>query len=381
MSFVRRWLPLTAPIVGAAVLGAWLLAPRASAGRMRTYYVAADEVQWDYAPSGMDEMMGHPLDTTEFAIGNGPPRAARVFRKAVYREYLDSSFTTPKPRAPEWEHLGIVGPVLRAEVGDTFRVVFRNNGRYPFSMHPHGVQYTKGAEGALYSDGTSGVDKLDDAVAPGATHTYIWPVPERAGPGPDDPSTIMWAYHSHTHEWRDVNAGLIGPIIVGRRGSLAADGRPKGVDREFVTLFGVFAEMESRYTPDNLLTYTGDTLPRTKAGPVSFSGVGMQTINGYMFGNLPTPTMRMQRGEHVRWYVFSATMADDFHSPHWHGATVLIDRKRTDVASLAVPLLMLTADMVPDVAGTWMLHCHVAEHMASGMAARFVVEDGPLARR
>jgi len=33
-----------------------------SAGKTRTYYVAADEVNWDYAPSGRDEAMGMPFD-------------------------------------------------------------------------------------------------------------------------------------------------------------------------------------------------------------------------------------------------------------------------------------------------------------------------------
>ena len=33
-----------------------------SAGKTRTYYVAADEVNWDYAPYGRDEAMGMPFD-------------------------------------------------------------------------------------------------------------------------------------------------------------------------------------------------------------------------------------------------------------------------------------------------------------------------------
>lgn len=36
-----------------------------------------------------------------------------------------------------------------------------------------------------------------DYVAPGKTVTYTWLVPERAGPGPGDFSSIMWMYHSH----------------------------------------------------------------------------------------------------------------------------------------------------------------------------------------
>jgi len=40
-------------------------APAEPAGKTRTYYVAADEVNWDYAPSGRDEAMGHPFDEVE----------------------------------------------------------------------------------------------------------------------------------------------------------------------------------------------------------------------------------------------------------------------------------------------------------------------------
>ena len=67
--------------------------------------------------------------------------------KAQYREYADSSFTALKPVPPEWEHLGILGPVIHAEVGDTIQVVFKNNARFPASVHPHGVFYPKNAEG------------------------------------------------------------------------------------------------------------------------------------------------------------------------------------------------------------------------------------------
>jgi FtsP/CotA-like multicopper oxidase with cupredoxin domain len=369
------WRSFACLVVALLVAAGAFAASRHSPGRLRTYYIAADEVLWDYAPSGRDEMMGHALDSAEFAIGNGPARQARVFRKAVYREYTDSTFRVRRHRGAEWEHLGLLGPTLHAEVGDTLRVVFRNHARYPFSIHPHGVLYTKSAEGAPYNDDTRGSDRLDDAVPPGGTYVYNWPIPGRAGPGPQDPSTIMWPYHSHAHEWRDVNAGLIGAIVVGRRGSLDATDRPHGVDRELVSLFGVFDETNSRYAPDNLRTYTGDTARVGPRGPLSFSGAGMQSINGYMFGNLPLASLTVRRGAHVRWYVFSGTMADDFHSPHWHGATLLLDGHRTDVVNIAASLLSATADMDADVSGVWMLHCHVAEHMQSGMSARFVVRD------
>ena len=41
------------------------------------------------------------------------------------------------------KHLGVLGPILRAEVGDTINVVFKNmaSSGTKFSMHPHGLHY------------------------------------------------------------------------------------------------------------------------------------------------------------------------------------------------------------------------------------------------
>jgi len=164
------------------------------AGQTRVYYIAADEVQWDYAPSGSNQITGEPFgDTENVFVQNGPQRIGKVYIKAQYREYTDGTFTALKPIPAKWAHKGILGPVIQAEVGDTIQVVFKNNTQFPMSMHPHGVFYQKASEGAPYADGTSGADKADDAVpSPGGMHTYVWLVPERAGPGPHDPSSIVW---------------------------------------------------------------------------------------------------------------------------------------------------------------------------------------------
>src|SRR5512146_593794 len=192
----------------------------------RTYYIAADEVTWDYVPGGQDEITGKPYADTAFFSKAKPRAVSTKYRKVLYREYTDSTFRTLKPRPAEWAHLGFLGPLIRAVVGDTIRVVFRNNGDRPYSVHPHGVFYDKASEGAPYNDGTRGSDKADDGVPPGGTHVYVWPVPERAGPGPKDGSSILWMYHSHVDDTRDINTGLFGPIIVTARGMARADGSP-----------------------------------------------------------------------------------------------------------------------------------------------------------
>ena len=354
--------------------------------RVRTYYVAADEVEWDYAPGGVDKMMGMKFhgNATIFTE-RGPHRIGTVYRKALYREYTDDTFSNLKPRASEWEHAGILGPILRAEVGDTIRVVFKNNATHSYSMHPHGVFYDKSSEGALYEDGTSGPEKADDAVPPGGTHIYTWKVPERAGPGPNDPSSIVWLYHSHTNEAKDVESGLIGAIVVTRRGRADADGKPKDVDREFVCLFMFFDENNSWYLDHNIQTYTTDpkgvnkleNFPSDAEGNASFVGSGFVVantkfaINGYTYAT--GPVMTMKQGERVRWYLLALGEAFSFHTPHWHGNVVLQDGRRTDVLAL-LPAQMVTVDMIPDNPGIWMFHCHIDDHMEAGMSALYKVE-------
>jgi FtsP/CotA-like multicopper oxidase with cupredoxin domain len=153
--------------------GAWFAQARTSGGVVRTYYIAADEVEWDYAPTGKNQITGADFSEAEKQfIEPGPQRMGRKALKAVYHEYTDSTFTTLKPRAPEWDHLGMLGPLVRAEVGDTIKIVFRNNAHFPASLHPHGVFYNKDSEGAPYSDNSKCADKADDGVPHGGTHVY-----------------------------------------------------------------------------------------------------------------------------------------------------------------------------------------------------------------
>lgn len=338
-------------------------AGNSSGPAVHTYYIAADEVMWNYAPRGRN-LTGTPGPEME---GGATPT---TFRKAIYQEYTDARFQTLKPRSPEWEHLGILGPLIRAEVGDTIKVVFKNNTKILCSMHPHGLAYTKESEGALYSDGSSAEAKKGDAVPSGQTHTYIWTVPERAGPAPGDPSSILWVYHSHFVEPRDMNTGLFGPIIVSRKASTKPDGTPKDVDREFIVAFAVFDETESWFFEANAMNHRMYTPGLKFTDPAFRRRYLLYSINGLIEGNLPVMTMR--KGERVRWYLFANSNEDDVHTPHWHGQTVIFQGMRTDMVHLE-PMMMVVADMIPDNVGTWLFHCHVNDHIEGGMQALFTV--------
>src|SRR3954464_5499440 len=228
----------------------------------RTYYIAADEVDWNYAPQGKNMITGQPFtDDENVFVKNGPDRIGHTYIKALYREYTDATFSRLKPRDPKWEHTGLLGPVIQAEVGDTIKVVFRNNSdSHPYSIHVHGVQYDKASEGAPYNDGTNPSSKKDDSVAPGATYTYTYKVPPRAGPAAHDGNSVMWMYHSHTDEIKDTNSGLVGPMIIYSDGALNADGSVQGIDKEFFAYFTVFNENESTLLDDNISKYTTSSI-------------------------------------------------------------------------------------------------------------------------
>jgi len=365
-------LTITAVLVGAA-MGERLGAQRSAhqpppSGATRTYYLAADEIDWNYAPADHDHMTGKPYDErARYYTEKGPDRIGPIYRKAVYREYTDASFTTLKPRPAAWEHLGVLGPVIRGEVGDTIKVVFKNNAHFPFSIHAHGVRYDMASAGV-------------DPVQPGATFTYTWEVDPRAGPQPGEPSSKLWLYHSHVNEQRDVAAGLLGPMLISAKGTTRPDGTPKDVDREFVVILYTLDESQSWYLSENMAQHIvpSRTLAEVATRLAEINGqpvqVGLlatnlrETINGYMYGN--TPGLRMTEGERVRWY--SAGMAGA-HTLHWHANTVLLGHSSVDVVPL-LPAEMHTTDMVAQSPGTWMIHCHIEAHLAAGMYGHYTVE-------
>jgi FtsP/CotA-like multicopper oxidase with cupredoxin domain len=160
-------------------------------------------------------------------------------------------------------------------------------------------------------------------------------------------------YHGHVDADADVYKGLIGTIVVTDPLYARDDGSPNDVDQEFTTLWMVFNE-------------NTDATPEAEQ-----EGNLKHSINGEFFGNLPGLTMGV--GQRVRWYLVALGTEVDLHTPHWHGAVVKLEGKTyTDVVSL-LPASMEVADMVADNPGTWLLHCHVADHMMAGMYTTFTI--------
>ena len=209
-------------------------------------------------------------------------------------------------------------------------------------------------------------------VKPGSQYTYHWEVPERAGPGPSDPDSVLWLYHAHDHQGIDIYAGLVGAIIVTRAGRANPDGTPRDVDREFLTLFMIFDENLSPYLDANIQQVTSSPKSINKKDEEFKESNKKHSINGLLFGNLDGLIMR--RGQRIRWYVIGLGNENDIHTAHWHGNTVLRRGSRVDTVAV-FPATTEVVDMRPDNVGTWLFHCHVTDHMAGGMMTRYSVTE------
>ena len=181
---------------------------RPAHSQTRTFYIAADEMA--YAPAAHGSQQSAPGS----------------YRTAVYQEYTDSTFATVKPRPAEWKHLSFLGPLIRAGVGDTIQVVFKNRVSFAANVHPDAVlNHANPRQNSLSVRTTAaaaglGAESDDTPVQPGDTRVYTWAVPPSAGPGPEDHGSVLWLYHSHTGAAAGTEAGLIGPMIIYKHGAL-----------------------------------------------------------------------------------------------------------------------------------------------------------------
>ncbi len=274
-----------------------------AAGSLHEYWVAAVPVTWHVVPNERD------------AIGGDRFLARKTtFQTIVYREFTPN-FAKQIPNA--LGDRGIQGPLIRARVGDTILVHFRNLDSLlnrPHSMHFHGVSYRPGSDGA-FIPGFSGPGAN---VKPGQSFTY------RLLAGPD--SAGVWPYHDHSPSMMDsISGGLYGAL------SILAPGEQLP-DHEFV----VYLE----------------------------SQLGFMTIDGRAFvGN--TPVFHAKVGDVVQWDVLA--LGDDFHSFHVHGHRWRTPGGGVIDTQTVGPAESLKIRWVEDAPGTWFYHCHVESHMMNGM--------------
>ncbi|KAG9585512.1 Cupredoxin, partial [Aureobasidium melanogenum] len=373
-------------------------------GNVRTYYVAAEEVAWNYAPSGWDNWLGVPIQNSPHAAAAGYLNTTGSigaswgleFQKAVYKGYTDMTFTTPTEQPA---HNGINGPILRGEVGDMVQIMFINSMTDHYaSMHSMGLYYGKQYEGSLYPNTTTGGSpnvQEQDAVPPGGCAVYKWIITDSQAPAPGQ-SSRLWSYHSFVNMPSDLSAGLSGPLIVYNSGEMNST---MSSHREFVVTTNTHYEAKSflagtnaknagvdtsslRATNQLLQPYSGNEsfwVPQMANSPAVMlsdaQGPIFFTMNGYVFGN--GAPYEMCRNDPVIWYVMAFGGAS--HVFHLHGNNFQYNDIWLAAQSVNAGE-MFTFDMNAQLPGVWQLLCHVSDHNLFGMQQNYVVygteEDG-----
>ncbi|XP_069825746.1 ferroxidase HEPHL1 isoform X1 [Dendropsophus ebraccatus] len=337
-------------------------------GTIRTYFIAAEEVEWDYSPDrswelGKHNVTEHEQSPGHIFVSSDENRIGSKYKKVVYREYTDGHFTEQKKRSAEEKHLEILGPFIRAEVGDSILIVFKNKASRPYSIYAHGVQVVN-LNGGNVIQGT----------LPGGTNTYQWNVPERSGPGSNDPDCLTWGYYSKEDFRMDTYSGLVGPLLTCRKGVLDSRGVRKDVSREFALLFFVFDENLSWYLDENIENYIHKEPSAINMTEEFIESNKMHAINGKLYGNLHGLTMT--EGEKTNWYLLGMGNEVDMHTVHFHAQSFLYKKDKTHRADVfdLFPGTFQTIELVAGNPGTWLLHCHVSDHIHAGMETTFTVK-------
>ncbi|XP_019723281.1 coagulation factor V isoform X2 [Hippocampus comes] len=329
-----------------------------SGSNFKMYFIAAEEVEWDYAGSGERKQ-----------ARSHHSRRNTKFKKVVFRGYTDGLFKTPEIRGEKEEHLGILGPVIKAEYGQSIMVVFKNKANRPFSLHPNGVSYTKWTEGLSYEDSSKPWYRDDNEVPPNGNFTYIWKVPRRPAHSPDEPHCQTWTYYSGVNPEKDIHSGLIGPLLVCPEGTL------KNVTntREFALLFMTFDESQSWYYEENRELMQRKRR-RGALDPILKETLQFHSINGITFS---LKGLKMYTNQLIRWHLINMGSPKDFQSIHFHGQT-FFHTTTTSNRHAVYPLLpgsFATLEMYASKPGLWQLETEIGINQQRGMQTLFLVLD------
>ncbi|XP_066570914.1 coagulation factor VIII isoform X2 [Amia ocellicauda] len=335
---------------------------RSLSGKPRNFYIAAIEMLWDYGVKKPQQLI-KPRE-----MRRGYQKFFTLYKKVVFREYLDSSFTQQVVRGEMEEHLGILGPVIRAEVNDVITVTFKNLATRPYAFHFHGV-YDRTAQGQSNTLG----EEYEKAVKPNEVRTYSWKVTKRQGPSDSEFDCKAWAYYSNFNKEKDIHSGLIGPLLICRPQTLNSQFEQQLSIPVFSLLFMVFDETKSWYMDDNIKMFCTPPCQIRRNDPIFVKGNTFSAINGYVAETLPG--LVVEQHHPVRWHLLNMGSDGEIHAVHFHGNpfTVRRDQERRMSIYNLYPGVFGMVEMRPSMAGTWLIECMIGDYQLSGMRAKMLV--------
>uniref|UniRef100_A0AAX7SNV9 ferroxidase n=1 Tax=Astatotilapia calliptera TaxID=8154 RepID=A0AAX7SNV9_ASTCA len=288
------------------------------------YYIAAEEIFWDYAPTKQDHI---DEDFKRQYLSQSPTRIGGKYKKAVYTQYKDETFTEKSENKQRKNELGILGPVIRAQIRDIITIVFKNMASRPYSIYPHGLTIEKSQEGVNYPKGGN----HSHGVQPGETHTYVWKVVEEDEPLEGDSRCLTRLYHSAVNTPRDIASGLIGPMLICKSQSLNVRNVQLKADKEQHAMFAVFDENKSWYLEDNIRQYCNQSKVN-REDPEFYKSNIKHTVNGYIFKD--DPPLGFCSGEVATWHVSSIGAQDYIQTATFYGHTFELNERTEDFLSL-----------------------------------------------
>jgi plastocyanin len=241
-----------------------------------------------------------------------------------------------------WAYNGIVpGPRIDVEVGDTVEFELTNDLPIGTDIHWHGIDVPNEMDGVA--------PITQELVESGSTFTYRFTVTEPA----------IGMYHAHAHGHVAIPNGLFGTFYAGTVGDVAG-----------TTISGIDVPADLDITQD---------IPMV----VNDAGVIGLTLNGKSFP--ATEPVVVTEGDWIRITYFNEGL--QAHPMHLHGFEQLViakDGEPLDAPYAADTILVgpgerYTVLVHADVAGTWVWHCHILNHVESddgmfGMVTALVVE-------
>ena len=246
----------------------------------------------------------------------------------------------------------VPGPTIVMTEGDVAEVTLEHGiggSNLPVSIHVHGVHYK------IEDDGTMKImnKKVDSAAFPGKPYTYHWEAPKgTAG---------TWPYHDHTFGnpmLGSEDKGLYGAVIVNPKSGKV----PALIDGEII-------DVNLDDVKREFVLWMHET---------TFWGSEINHIlDGRQIPLWSNPTVGARLGELVRFHVIG--MGTAFHTFHLHGHRWLENGTTSVVDAVNIGPIYRQSFVVKAGegvgAGSWHYHCHVIQHMQSGMMGIFRVVE------
>ncbi|XP_054452994.1 coagulation factor VIII [Anoplopoma fimbria] len=341
---------------------------RSGETRYRNYYIAAEEISWDYGIRKPHQLI-QPGE-----MRRGMRKFLPEYKKVVFRAYSDKDFLLPVGRGEPQEHLGIMGPFIRAEINDVLNVVFKNKASRPYSFHLQGVYDRSQGAGMSQTDNLSAPPGVPgEPVAPGEARTYNWKVTRKQGPADTEFDCKSGAYYSTVDKEKDLHSGLIGPLVICKSGILRTRQNTQPNVQEFALLFHTFDETKSWYMEENLRRHCAPPCQANTEDPWYHISNKFAAINGYVAETLPG--LLVAQYQLVRWHLLNVGSDGEYHVVQFHGLPFTVHTQkehRMGVYNL-FPGLFGTVEMRPPTVGTWLVECTIGDYQLAGMRAKLLV--------